>query len=84
MLCRATRDGWVTVKSSGKMWFTGEENGDPLQHSCLDNPMDRDITLQTKVCTAKAMVFPVVVYGCESWIAKKAECSKTNAFKLWC
>ena len=84
MLCRATRDGWVTVKNSDKMWSIGEGNGNPLQYSYLDNPMNRDITLQTKVCTAKAMVFPVVMYQCESWIVKKAECWKIDAFKLWC
>ena len=44
----------------------------------------RDITLLTKVCIVKAMVFPVVVYGCESWTIKKAEGQSTDAFKLWC
>ena len=44
----------------------------------------RDITLPTKVCLVKAMVFPVVMYGCESWIIKKAECRRTDAFELWC
>ena len=44
----------------------------------------RNITLLTKVCIAKAMVFPVVMYGCKSWIIKKAECPRTDAFKLWC
>ena len=44
----------------------------------------RDITLPTKVHQVKAMVFPVVMYGCESWIAKKAEHQKTDAFELWC
>ena len=48
----------------------------------------RDITLQrhlqTKVCLVKAMVFPVVMYGCESWTIKKAECQRTDAFELWC
>ena len=44
----------------------------------------RDITLPTKVCPVKAMVFPVVVYGCESWTIKKAECQKIDAFELWC
>ena len=42
----------------------------------------RDITLPTKVCLVKAMVFPVVMYGCESWIVKKAECRKIDAFEL--
>ena len=43
----------------------------------------RDITLPTKVCLVKAMVFPVVMYGCESWTVKKAECQKIDAFELW-
>ena len=44
----------------------------------------RDITLPTKVHLAKAMVFPVVMYGCESWTIKKAECQRIDAFELWC
>ena len=44
----------------------------------------RDVTLLTKVHTIKAMVFPVVMYGCESWTIKKAEHQRTDAFKLWC
>ena len=44
----------------------------------------RDITLLTKVRLVKAMVFPVVVYGCESWTVKKAECRRIDAFELWC
>ena len=44
----------------------------------------RDISLPTKVCLVKAMVFPVVMYGCESWTVKKAECWRIDAFELWC
>ena len=44
----------------------------------------RDITLPTKICLVKAMVFPVVMYGCESWTVKKAECGRIDAFELWC
>jgi len=44
----------------------------------------RDITLSTKVHLVKAMVFLVVMYGCESWTIKKAECQRTDAFELWC
>ena len=44
----------------------------------------RDITLLTKVCLVKAMVFPVVMHGCESWTIKKAECRRTDAYELWC
>jgi len=45
---------------------------------------NRDITLLTKVHLDKAMVFPVVMYGCESWTIKKAECRRIDAFELWC
>ena len=44
----------------------------------------RDITLPTKVCLVKAMVFPVVIYGCASWTIRKAECRRIDAFELWC
>ena len=50
-------------------------------HSILKG---RDITLSTKMCLVKAMVFPVVMYGCESWTVKKAECRRIDAFELWC
>ncbi len=44
----------------------------------------RDITLLTKICLVKPMVFPVVMYRCESWTIKKAECQRIDAFELWC
>ena len=44
----------------------------------------RDITLPTKVCLVKAMAFPAVMYGCESWTVKKAECRRIDALELWC
>ena len=44
----------------------------------------RDITLPTNVCLVKAMGFPVVMYGCESWIIKKAQCQRINTFEPWC
>ena len=44
----------------------------------------RDVTFPTKVLLVKAMVFPVVMYGCESWTVKKAECQRIDAFELWC
>ena len=51
----------------------------------LDNVLkSRDITLPTKAHIVKAMVFPVVMYGCESWTIKKTQCQRTDAFKLWC
>ena len=52
---------------------------------CVDSILkSRDITLPTKVCLVKAMVFPVVMYGCESWTIKKAEHQRIDAFELWC
>ena len=50
----------------------------------LDSILSGDITLPTKVCLVKAMVFPVIMYRCESWTIKKAECRKIDAFELWC
>ena len=51
----------------------------------LDSPLKtRDITLSTKVCLVKAMIFPVVMYGSESWTIKKAERPRIDAFELWC
>ena len=51
----------------------------------LDNIFkSRDITLPTKICLVKAMVFPVVMYGCDCWTMKKAECQRIDAFELWC
>ena len=45
---------------------------------------NRDITFPTKVCLVEVMVFPIVMYGCESWTVKKAECWRIDAFELWC
>ena len=51
----------------------------------LDNILkSRDVTLPTKVHLTKAMIFPMVMYGCESWTVKKAECQRIDAFELWC
>ena len=44
----------------------------------------RDITLQTKVCLVKAMVFPIVMYGCENWTIREVECRRIDTFELWC
>ena len=52
--------------------------------SILNNLDGRDITLPTKVHLLKAMVFPIVMYGCESWTTKKVECLRIDAFELWC
>ena len=58
-----------------------------LGRKVMTNPdsllKSRDITLPTKVCLVKAMVFPVVMYACESWTIKKAECQRIDAFELW-
>ena len=51
---------------------------------CISLIISRDITLSAKVCLVQAMVFPVVMYGCESWIIKKAECQRIDAFEPWC
>ena len=59
-----------------------------LERKAMTNPDSilkrRDMTLPTKICLAKAMVFPVVMYGCESWTIKKAERRSIDAFELWC
>ena len=53
--------------------------------SNLDSRLkSRDITLPTRVCLVQAMVFLVVMYGCENWTIKKAECQRIDAFELWC
>ena len=57
-----------------------QENNDKLDRVLKS----RDITLLTKVCIVKAMVFPVVMYGCESWTVKKVEHQRIDAFELWC
>ena len=58
---------------------------DVLQQGPWDSKLkSRDITLSTKVHLVKAMVFPLVMYGCESWTIKKAECQRIDAFELWC
>ena len=67
----------VTAAMKLKDAYSLEENLDSIFKS-------RDITLLTKVYLVKAMVFPVVMYGCESWTVKKAECRRSDAFELWC
>ena len=91
---------WETVKTVTKFIFLGSKiiaDGDcsheikrclPLGRKAmtyLDSILkSRGITLSTKVCLVKAMVFPEVMYGCESWTVKKAECQRVDAFELWC
>ena len=80
-------ENWVnfTLTSRSQQWqdavITISYNFYKALESILKN---RDITLPTKVCLVKAMVFPVVMYGCESWTVKKAECRRSDAFELWC
>jgi len=91
---------WGKSGNSGKLYFGGLKitaDGD-CSHEIkrclllgrkvmtnLDSILkSRDITLPTKVCLVKAMVFPVVVYGCEGWTIKKAECWRIDTFELWC
>ena len=62
--------------------LTSEPPGKPTYISTILK--SRDVTLPTKVCLVKAIVFPVVVYGCESWTVKKAERRRIDAFELWC
>ena len=76
-----------------KITADGDCSHEPKRHLLLGRKVitnldsilkSRDITLPTKVCLVKAMVFPVVMYGCESWTIKKAECQRIDAFELWC
>ena len=65
--------------------FLTQELNQGFLHAKVDSILKiRDITLATKVCLVKAMVFPVVMYGCESWTVKKAECRRIDAFEPWC
>ena len=91
---------WGNGGNSGRLYFGGLQNHctwwlQPRNKKTLllgrivmttvDSMLkSRDITLSTKVCLVKAMVFPVVMYGCESWTVKKAECRRIDAFELWC
>ena len=90
-----TRWTWVWA-SSGSWWWTGKPGvlqsmgSQRIKHDLatelnLDSILkSRDITLSTKACIIKAMVFPVVIYGCESWAIKKAEHWRIDAFEMWC
>ena len=83
---------WFNKSTTGYL-FEENKNTNSKRHlllgrkvmTNLDSIMkSRDITLPTKLCLVKAMVFPVVMYGCESWTVKKAECQRIDAFELWC
>ena len=84
---------WLTILGGSKITADGDCSHEIKRclllrskvMSNLDNILkSRDITLPTMVCLVKAMVFPVVMYGCESWTIKKAERQRINAFELWC
>ena len=92
-------NGWITIETVRDFIFLGYKitvNGDCnheieshllLRRKAMTNLdsilKSRDITLQTKIHVVKAMVFPVVTYGCENWTIKKAESQRIDAFKLW-
>ena len=84
---------WQTILGGFKITACGDCSHEIKRHLLLGRKAmtnlesilkSRDVTLPTKVCLVKAMVFPVVVYGCESWTIKKAECRRIDAFELWC
>ena len=75
----------LTVTAAMKLKDSSSLTGKLWQNKTLNSVLNsRDITLPAKVCLVKAMAFPVVMYGCESWIVKKAECWRIDAFELWC
>ena len=84
---------WKTIFLASKITADGNCSHEIKRHLLLGRKAmtkldsilkSRDITLPTKVCLVKAMVFPVVMYGCDSWTVKKAECWRIYAFELWC
>ena len=76
---KITADGDCSYKIKRRLYYGRKAT------SNLDSTLkSRDITLLTKVHLVKAMVFTVVLYGCESWTMKKAECQRTDDFELWC
>ena len=87
---------WGNSGNSDRLYFLGLQNhysheikrclllGRKAMRNLDSILKSRDITLLTKVFLVKAMAFPVVMYGCESWTIRKAECQRINAFELWC
>ena len=84
---------WLTILGGFKITADGECSHEIKRRLLLERKVmtnldsifkSRDITLPTKVCLVKAMIFPVVMYGCESWTVKKAERQRIDAFELWC
>ena len=81
---RGVGDGQGSLVSCSP-WGRTESDTTEVTAAAADSILkSRDITLPTKVCLVKAMVFPVVMCGCESWTIKKAECRRIDAFELWC
>ena len=86
------RKQWLTILGGSKITADGDCSHEIKRHLLLGRKVinldsifkSRDITLPTKVQLVKAMVFPVVMYGCESWTIKKAEHQRIEAFQLWC
>ena len=84
---------WLTIILGSKITADGDCSHEIKRHLLLGRKImtnldsilkSRDITLSTKFCLVKAVVFPVVMYGCESWTVRKAERQKIDAFELWC
>ena len=84
---------WLTIFGGYRITADGDCSHEIERHlllgrkaiTNLDSTLkSRDSTLSTKVRLVKAMVFPVIMYGCESWTIKKAECQRIDAFELWC
>ena len=84
---------WLTIFLGSKITADGDCSHEIKRRLLLGRKVmtnldsilkSRDVTLSTKVCLIKAMVFPVVMYGCESWTVKKAECQRIDAFEMWC
>ena len=84
---------WLAIFLSSKITISGDCSHEIKRHlligrkvmSNLDSILkSRDITLPTKVRLVKTMVFPIVMFGCESWTIKKVECQRIDAFELWC
>ena len=82
-----------TILGGSKITADGDRSHEIKRHLLLGRKVmtnlhsmlkSRDMSLSTKVRLVKAMVFPVVMYGCESWTIKKAECQRIDAFELWC
>ena len=83
---------WQTIFGDSKITVDGDSSHEIKRSLLLGRKVmtnldsilkSRDITFPTKVCLVKAMVFPVVIYGCESWTIKKAESQRIDAFELW-